>query len=430
MTFKVFKFGGASVQDADHIKNVFKILSNYQNDNLLVVISALGKTTNALENQIENIAGDPEKISIFLDDIIKRHLDIASNLELDIQKLKASYSSILEDCKRALLSYDNVSEDFAYDQIVSMGEFLSTHLVNQYVQQQSSDSGFQDVREVFVTENVYRRAKVLIKQTNALVNKKIRDLFPKYKIIITQGFIGRSEEGYTTTLGREGSDYSAALFAYCLDAEEVTIWKDVPGILTADPKRFENVEKIDKMSYREAIEMTYYGAKVIHPKTIQPIQNKGIRLNVNSYVEPDKIGTVISSKGLLNYPPIVVFEDKVVLIQISSNDFSFIQEDHLSYIFKNLNDCKIRLLTMRNSAISFTLCIKDPGQNKLNQFLEGLGNNFGTDVFNNLHLIAIRHFTKSLIEELTKNKIIMFEEIHKDTVQLVVKTALGLKEKS
>ncbi|MBT8230089.1 MAG: aspartate kinase, partial [Bacteroidia bacterium] len=430
MKYKVFKFGGASVKDAEHIKNVLSIIRSYDSEKILVVISALGKTTNALESKLPSIAQNPEESHIILKELIEDHLDIGRALNLDAESLANTFRKLTDEMITSIVKNGNKGSDFIYDQVISLGELFSTKLIENYMSSCGVLSVWQDVRELFQTDNVYKRAKMNMPESGLSVLNVIPDLFSEKDIIITQGFIARSAEGFTTTLGREGSDYTAALFAYFLDAGELTIWKDVPGILTADPKRFENVEKLDRMSYREAIEMTYYGAKVIHPKTIQPIQNKGIRLMVNSYLNPGEVGTIISGQGLPNYPPIVVIEDKVCLLQISSNDFSFIQEDHLSHIFNKLNESKIKLLTMRNSAISFTLCVKDPGHKRLNALIDNLGDYFTIDVFDGLQLITVRHFQENLIKNLTKNKVVLFEEILKNTIQLVVKPSLELKEKS
>ena len=427
--YKVFKFGGASVKDADHIRNVKSILDKYGNDKILMVVSAMGKTTNALEVVLSKMDSGASLVDLMVE-IIDSHLDTAKALNVDVSEYKAHLEGLVLKAKTNIDTANNPSNDFIYDQVVSLGEMFSTRLIEMYFNLNGIDTHWLDVRNVLKTDNDYRRAKVHFTKTNSEVNNSLPSHFESNDVIVTQGFIGESDEGFTTTLGREGSDYTAAIFAYCLDAEEVTIWKDVPGILTADPKRFDNVEKIERMSYREAIEMTYYGAKVIHPKTIQPIQNKGIRLNVNSYLKPEKTGTIISDKGLLNYPPIVVIEDDVILIQIASKDFSFIQEDHLSHIFRQLNESNIALLAMRNSAISFTLCIKHPGEEALRNFIESLGPQFGSDIFKGLQLLTIRHFQESLIKTLTERKIVLFEEVLKDTIRLAVKPSLELKEKS
>lgn len=430
MQFKVFKFGGASVQNAHHIRNVKQIVEDQNESKLILIISALGKTTNALEGCLDLINSDPSRTLDVISEIKDDHLAIAQDLGIDAELLDKKYVEYLKGSRQRLENQNDRTNDFVYDQIVSLGELFSTEIVNQFFIKSGLNSCFLDVRDVIETEELYKRSNVNMKVSNKKVNDKIEELFGDHNIVITQGFLGKAPSGNTTTLGREGSDYTAALFAYFLEADELTIWKDVPGILTADPKKFENVEKIDSMSYKEAIEMTYYGAKVIHPKTIQPIQNKNIVLRVNSYLNPEGEGTVISSKGMLNYPPIVVIEDDVILIQISSKDFSFIQEEHLSNIFSVLKRNRLKLLSMRNSAISFTICIKDPGDSKLDQFIEDLGSGYGTDIFTGLQMITVRHFTNNLIKDLTENKVVLFEEILKDTVQLVVKPSLTLKEKT
>ena len=286
-----------------------------------------------------------------------------------------------------------------------------------------------DVRKVLKTDNTYREGIVDFKKTSRLVSKKIKSLSSEADLIVTQGFLGGAANGSTTTLGREGSDYTAAILAYALDVEELTIWKDVQGILTADPRRFDNVELLEKLSYREAVEMTYYGAQVIHPKTIQPIQNKRIQLNVRSFVDTSQGGTTIADYGMLNYPPIVVIQDDVILIQITSNDFSFISENHLGFIFEQLSKHQIKLCAMRNSAVSFTLCVRLISDATFEAFIKSIGKQFSVEITRGLQLMTIRHFTKNLITSLTQNKVLMFEERLKDTVQLVLKDALELKEK-
>jgi len=430
MNLKVFKFGGASVKDADHIRHLNKILEKYPDDKLLVVVSAMGKTTNALEEIYNQLYTTDNTLEELLVPVIDHHLAVAKNLEINTDILAQKYAVLVDETENNLTTENLRNKDLVYDQIVSLGELFSTHLIALFLQRERNDVHWLDVRNVLATDRRFRNGKISFSTSQQNVDKHVKPVFDQNSICITQGFIASSQDGLTTTLGREGSDYTAALFAYFLDVEDLSIWKDVPGILTADPKRFENVEKIDKMSYREAIEMTYYGAKVIHPKTIQPIQNKGISLNVNSFKKPDVTGTVISSKGMLSYPPIVVIQDDVALIQISSRDFSFIQEDHLSTIFHMLDEQKIKLLTMRNSAISFTISIKYPGKEKLDKFSKGLQDDFTIESFEGLQLITIRHFTESLIEELTADKLILFEEIHKDTVQMVVRPTLQLTLKS
>lgn len=430
MAIKVFKFGGASVKDAEHIRQFESIIDRFDTDTLVVVISAMDKTTNLLEDVFREFFNSDKDLNQLMVPIIDLHLAAAKNLDLDSDRIKAFYERLIQEAVSGFDSESLRNRDLVYDQIVSLGELFSTHLIFEFLATTRQDCAWYDIRDVIVTDRRYREGKVSFAETQKKINDHLLPVIQQNRIIITQGFIGRNNDNKTVTLGREGSDYTAALLSYFLDVKELSIWKDVPGILTADPKRFDNVEKIDRMSYREAIEMTYYGAKVIHPKTIQPIQNKSIRLNVNSFKNPEVTGTVISAQGLMNYPPIVVVEDDVVLIQISSLDYSFIQEDHLSTIFGLMDVHKIKLLTMRNSAISFTISIKHPSGNRLEEFTTALQDDFSVEMYTGLQLLTIRHYNNALVEFLTQDKVVLFEETHKDTVQLVVRGATMLKPKS
>jgi len=430
MNIKVFKFGGASVKDAAHIYNVRSIIEKYNDCKLCVVVSALGKTTNALEQVCR--AYQNEGIEIFsqmMQDIVDFHLEEAEKLNVPIADLQNAYNDLISNCISAIEGLEKENSEAIYDQIVSLGELMSTKLLTAYLKIKNSKSEWVDIRGIIKTDARHQEGRVNLVTTQNKVNEIILPLFADNDILITQGFIGSANNGLTSTLGREGSDYTAAILAYCLSVEALTIWKDVPGVLTADPRRFENVEKLDRMSYNEAIEMTYYGAQVIHPKTIRPLQNKSIKLHVKSFIDPDGEGTVIAQDGLLNYPPLVVIQDDMLLVHIASKDFSFIAENHLSQIFKVLNENRIKLGTMRNSAISFTICVKNPGKEKLNKLIEDLGASFTLDVYHNLQLMTVRYFNKQLIEGLTRNKVILFEERMKYTIQLVVRPSLELIEK-
>lgn len=419
------------MKNAKNIRNVLNIIQNHSCDKLVVVVSALGKTTNALEKVYGcYIERDMDAFKENIGSLIQGHLDIGAKLGLDKEEMSGKMTKIVSEAETALKECKPNEKAKIYDQIVSIGELFSTTMISSFFNAQSSACHWQDIREIIVADNHYRKATVDFVTTQNNVNSRLLPLIDEHHLILTQGFIARSGEGQTITLGREGSDYTAAILAHCLDIESLAIWKDVPGVLTADPRRFDNVEKIDKMSYKEAIEMTYYGAQVIHPKTIRPLQNKGIKLHVKSFVEPEAEGTVISSEGIPSYPPIVVIQDDVTLLQISSRDFSFIAENHLSRIFEVLHKLGIRLCTMRNSAISFSICIKDPGEDDLVLLKESLSSEFTIEVFQNLQLYTIRHFKQNLIDGLMKNKVILFEEKMEDTIQMAVRPALQLKEKS
>ena len=431
MELKVFKFGGASIADHELIKNVSSIIKSFGDNRIVVIISAMGKVTNALEkicNQfIESKKQSP--LRDLMQSIIEKHLIEANHLGLNREVLLSKYEEFINQSQKALDGIDLELEAAIYDQIVPLGELFSTTLVEAYLKEIGLNSHWLDVRKHLKTDDNYKDARVDYNQSVASMRDRTYEIFSTSDYIITQGFIAYAPAGHTTTLGREGSDYTAALFAYALDASELTIWKDVLGILTADPRRFDNVELLPMLSYAEAIEMTYYGASVIHPKTIRPIQNKSIKLNVRSYINTDELGTRISDQGLPSYPPIVVVQDNRMLLQITTKDFTFIAENHLSLIFKTLDKYRIKMSVMRNTAISFTLVIAHPGKVKLQKFLDALGGNFSFNMYENLQLITIRYAQKPLIESLTRNKVILFEERMKSTIQLVVRPALELKEK-
>ena len=431
MSVKVFKFGGASIADHDLVRNVSSIIQSYGEDKIVIVISAMGKTTNALEKVMDSYLESKRKVKLLdlMQNIIESHLSQAIKLGLGRELILQKFEAFIAESQELLDVIDSNDKAIVYDQIVSLGELFSTTLVEAYLCLSGMNSHWLDVRKVIKSDESYRDATVNYSTSVPNIRNATTEIFMDSQYIVTQGFIASTPMAYTTTLGREGSDYTAAIFAYALDAGELTIWKDVPGILTADPRKFENVELLSKLSYTEAIEMTYYGASVIHPKTIKPIQNKSINLHVRSYINPKEEGTHITDQGLPNYPPIVVVQDNRLLLKITTKDFTFIAENHLSLIFSTLDRYRIKMSVMKNSAISFTLVIADPGKKKLEEFLEALGDNFSFDIYDKLQLITIRYAQKPLIESLTKNKVILFEERMKSTIQLVVRPALELKEK-
>ncbi len=427
MSYKVFKFGGSSIKDISRIKNLCAILKNCKGEKIVVVISAMGKMTNALEAVFSHYVKDREGGLDALDKVVDEHMEIVKALELEEAVIERKLQSFIFDNLSMLETEKN--KELIYDQIISLGELFSTTIIKAYLEKMELSASWMDVRNVILTDDTFRDGKVEMSITKNKISKKVNSYFKKSDFIITQGFIGKTDKGFTTTLGREGSDYTAAIFAYALDIEELTIWKDVPGILTADPRRFDNPILLDKISYREAIEMTYYGAKVIHPKTIQPIQNKNIRLQVRSFLDTEKTGTLIADPGGLTYPPIVVIQEGVILLQITSNDFSFVTTEHLSVIFSKMNQFRTKLCLMRNSAISFTLCINEVEDKQLDAFMKALGQGFSIEVHKELELITIRHYQQSLVDKLTTDKLVMFEETLKDTIQMAVKSIETLKEK-
>ncbi len=413
----VYKFGGASVADANSVQNVVRIITSAEHHPLVVVVSAMGKTTNLLEVLL-NESRKNEDFSNRFEELVRYHYDIVNDLfgkSFKFEQLDKAF----DDLRNNLITYKKHKYDLAYDQIVSFGEIISTIIVNQILTHSGIDSRWCDARKLIKTDDTYREAIIDWNETIQNVTEQLTSQ-NEHQIIITQGFIGSNSEGLTTTLGREGSDYTAAILSFCLDAEYMAIWKDVPGILTADPRLFENVAKIDRLSYKEAIEMTYYGAKVIHPKTIKPIQNKNIPLWVKSFIDPSGIGTLISGEIELTYPPMIVIEPNQALIHISTKDFSFVGEHHLSKLFDIFNKHRVRVNMMRNTAISFSVCTSDL-RDRIENLYDDIKSEFNMVVDHDLELVTIRHFTEDLIAKLKNGKIILFEERLRQTIQIVVK---------
>ena len=301
--------------------------------------------------------------------------------------------------------------------------------IENFLNESGFNIRFLDARDVIITDNIYRSATVQWEETQKRCDNLVRPLIKDNQFVISQGFIGCTSENFSTTLGREGSDYSAAIFAYCLDAESMSIWKDVPGVLTADPRLFDNVTKLDRMSYKEAIEMTYYGAKVIHPKTIKPLQNKSIPMFVKSFIDPIDEGTLISDDIEDTYPPLVAVEQNQALLQLSTLDFSFVAEHHLSYIFTLLAELHIQVNLMQNTAISFVICVNDK-DNKVDTFIEKVQEKFKVVMDRGLELITIRHYHGGILDSLKRGKIILIEERSAKTAQLVMKDVPMVRRKS
>ena len=413
----IYKFGGASIANVDRMKNVSEIIKSTGSEKKVVVISAMGKTTNALEEVWKSRSNRP-KANQALESILELHLEVVQNLGIED-------STISNDLKKlANLSHIDLDQNkhFVYDQIVSIGELLSTTIMNYYANSYGVKSCWLDARRVVRTNSTYRDGKVDWEYTNQKIREEVTELLKENDVVITQGFIGSDAQGYTTTLGREGSDYTAAIFAYCLDAQELSIWKDVKGILTADPRKFDNVVKIDRLTYKESIEMTYYGAKVIHPKTIKPLQNKQIPLFVKSFLYPELPGTMISSEIELTYPPIVVIEENQALIHFSTKDFSFIAEEHLAQLFSALDSNRLKVNLMKNTAISFTVCVTN-AEDRITNLIENLSQEYRIMVDPNLELITIRHPSEEIIASLKKEKVVLMEERAPETVQVIVKDA-------
>ena len=418
--YKVFKFGGASVKDAEAIRNVVGIMKNYPSDKLVVVVSAIGKTTNGLEELWKAYTRGGGETTAILQSLQEAHLRIANDLFEAGHPVFDRLNDLWVTIEWIIEEEPHPDQNYTYDQIISVGELLSSTILSAFLQQESVSNTWMDARDVIITDDNYREASVLWDRVEARCASKVIPLFDKANVIVTQGFIGSTIDNNTTTLGREGSDYTAAIFGYALNASGVWIWKDVPGILTADPKHFNNVIKIERLTYREAIEMTYYGAKVIHPKTIKPIQNKLIPLHVRSFIDPEVDGTLISAMDELKLPPIIVLEDNQAMLHISSKDFSFIGEHHLSRIFGLLAKYHLKINLMRNTAISFSVCFQYD-ERKVNRFLDELGDEFAVTIDKELELITIRHYNTVTVKEMKKNKVILFEERIRDTIQMVTR---------
>jgi len=414
---RVFKFGGASVKDAESVKNVVKVLKEVGHENTLLVVSAMGKTTNAMEDVVNAYFKDKSKLTSAVHEVIQYHDTILHDLfPNDKHPVFASVKTLFDEVQGFLVWNKSPKYGFIYDQVVGYGELVSTTILSAYLNEIGIANQWLDVRTLIKTNDDYRDAIVNWDKTQINVNDKI----DKRKLNITQGFLGSDDNNFTTTLGREGSDYTAAILAFCLNAEEVTIWKDVPGVLNADPRYFEKTELLNKISYREAIELAFYGASVIHPKTLQPLQRKEIPLHVKSFINPRDKGTTVG-KGIGIEPkvPCFIVKKNQVLMKLSSLDFSFIVEDSISELFKMFHDHQMKVDLIQNSAISFSVCV-DNKFGKLEELLNLLKSRFKVVHHEGVSLYTIRHFDTEAITSLQKGKEILLEQRGKETVQLVV----------
>lgn len=424
---QVWKFGGASLATTERAQNVYAILKDHFDAKGVLVASAKGKTTNALE-QIVNAytANNQEKAFELLAEIRDEHIQYAAQLMPDYEPVLSEINDLFVEIEWVIEEELVDTYDFVYDQIVSIGELASTKILYHYLQSQGMNVHWWDIRDGIITDNTYREAKVNWDLTLDRIQRKLKPLVEQYDLVITQGFIGSSTENFTTTLGREGSDYTAAILSYGLDAASMHIWKDVPGILTGDPTLFKEVMKIDRISYKEAVEMTYYGAKVIHEKTIKPLQNKKIPLYVRPFLSPEKEGTLISDKEPMAYPPVTVVNKNQSLLHISTKDFSFVGEHHLSHIFKLFAEHRIKVNMMRNTAISFTVCTNDDTA-RIASFAKALGEDYDLAIDNGLELVTIRHYTAEVLDAMTKGKLVMFQERLSHTVHVVMKELVQIE---
>lgn len=425
---KVFKFGGASVKDAASIKNVLDITNTFKEEQLVIVVSAMAKTTNNLEKVVDLYTSGTDAFEE-LEKIKQFHYRIAAELFENPLELQTSLNDTFVEIEWLLEEPMEDTYDYVYDQIVSVGELLSTQIVAAYFKANNLDTEWVDARDLILTDNIYREGWVQWDETTNRTKKRLQPILDSGRKVITQGFIGSTSENFTTTLGREGSDYSAAIFAYCLDAGELVIWKDVPGVLTGDPRYFDQVTKLEHISYREAIEMTYYGAKVIHQKTIKPLQNKNIQLHVRSFINPEGSGTLITSDVEENYPPIVSVERDQALIRISTKDFSFVAAHHMSFLFTQIAALRIQVNLMQNSAISFVVCVND-SNDKVDRFTALISEEFNVSVERELDLYSVRHYNESIISSLKSDKLILVEERMPKTMQFVTKSLKTMQLKA
>ncbi|RAR72790.1 aspartate kinase [Flavobacterium aciduliphilum] len=415
---RIFKFGGASVKDAAGVKNVFNVLQKVGHQDVLLVVSAMGKTTNALELVIKNYSEKSNEFHASLQDVRKYHnqilLDLFDDEEHDVF---FAVNSHFADLEYFLRSNKSPNYNFVYDQVISYGELVSTTIISHYFNAMGLPNEWIDVRNLIKTDASYRDANVDWEKTQQNIVKNLK----KKSLYITQGFLGSDENNFTTTLGREGSDYSAAIFAYSLNAESVTIWKDVPGVMNADPRYFDHAGLLHHISYKEAIELAFYGASVIHPKTLQPLQRKEIPLHVKSFIEPLLPGTVVS-KGADLDPKTSCFivKKNQLLLSLSSIDFSFIMEENISEIFMLLHKYKIKVSLIQNTAISFTICIEDTF-NHFEDLRAQLSKKFKVAYNENVSLYTIRHFTPEAASRVEQDKTILVKQISRETLQVVTK---------
>ena len=410
---KIFKFGGASVKDADSVKNVLRVLSIQGFERCLIVVSAMGKTTNALERVVEfyfNKSDYQQEIA----KIKEEHIQIARGLFDENHHVFSEIKLFFDDIESFLRRNKSPNYNFVYDQVVTCGEMISSKILSVYLSDNEMGSQWLDARDFIKTDTNYREGVVNWEETE----KNISQL-DKAKTYVTQGFIGSDENNFTVSLGREGSDYSAAIFAYCLDAKDMTIWKDVPGVMTGDPRKFENVELLSNISYEEAIEMAYYGASVIHPKTLQPLKQKSIPFFVKSFISPEKAGTKIGISTENQLLESYILKENQVLMRISTRDFSFIAEDHISFIFRELAKRNIKVSLMQNSAISLALCLEDKFNN-IDELEAELEQDFNTEIVKNVSLFTIRNARLENLDKLYEGKNVLLEQITKTTVQMII----------
>ncbi|WP_373073169.1 aspartate kinase [Zeaxanthinibacter enoshimensis] len=415
---RVFKFGGASVKDADGVRNLLKVLETTGHDNIFLVVSAMGKTTNAMEKVVDAYFRDKDSVAAELAGVNDYHQKIIRDLFPAMNhNIYKQVKALFDEVQGFLMWNKSPKYNFVYDQVVGYGELISSTIVSAFLNESGITNTWIDVRDYIKTDSNFRDVNVQWEKTQQRVSERIE----KGKLYITQGFLGSDDNNFTTTLGREGSDYTAAILAFCLNATSVTIWKDVPGVLNADPRYFEKAGLLNRISYREAIELAFYGASVIHPKTLQPLQRKEIPLYVKSFLKPRDPGTMVGKgEGIEPEVPCFIVKKNQVLMRLSSLDFSFIVEDSIGELFKLLHDHKMKVDLIQNSAISFSVCV-DNKFGRLPELLEQLQGKFKITCHEDVSLYTIRHFDAEAIESLQNGKEVLLEQRGKETIQLVVK---------
>ncbi|UMY66095.1 MULTISPECIES: aspartate kinase [unclassified Flavobacterium] len=414
---KVYKFGGASVKDAAGVRNVWNVLQVAGYEDVLLVVSAMGKTTNALEVVVRNYFDASPALQASVQEVRKYHNEILLDLFDESHAVFGAVNALFAELDHFLSHNKSPNYNYVYDQVVSMGELVSTTIIAHFMAANGIKTQWLDVRQFVKTDSTYRDANVDWDTTQKLISKNVK----KKTLNVTQGFLGSDDNGFTTTLGREGSDYTAAIFAYCLNAESVTIWKDVPGVMNGDPRYFDHVQLLNQISYREAIELAFYGATVIHPKTLQPLQRKEIPLYVKSFLHPELPGTSVSKGADLEpkLPCFIVKKDQL-LISLSSIDFSFIVEDNISEIFALFHTYRMKVHLIQNSAISFSVCVDDKFGN-FEELRARLSKKFKVAYNEKVSLYTIRHFDAAAVAAVEAEKTVLVKQISRDTVQLVTK---------
>ncbi len=414
----VYKFGGASVKNAEGVRNLASIVKPVK-DNLMVVVSAMGKTTNAMERLAHAwFAGDTDKFIHIYNEVKSSHQKVMDDLFGVSSVYQEGIVYWFNKLREKLDESPSLNYDFEYDQIVPFGEMLSTYIVNSYLHYIGVDSNWLDVRTVLKTNGQHREAETDWTLSEQLIMDYIS--FTNTKVYVTQGFVGGTIDGLSTTLGREGSDYTAAVFGYLFDAERVTIWKDVPGILNADPRWYPDTQKIDEISYHEAIELAFYGAQVIHPKTIKPLENKKIPLFVKSFYDPSSAGTKIYNlQGHVELPPVYILKNEQLLLTISPKHFSFIVDDSLSEIIKVFSKNRVKINLMHNSAINFSVCINS--MDALAVLLNELSEKYNVKYNDDLELVSIRHYTNQAVDNMLKGKQVIDSQVSRHTARYVVR---------